>query len=188
MALKSNFAALLILLSIGVHAETIVTNNGDHFEDARVTAVTPATITIFHRVGVATISLADVPADLQKRYGYDLAKAGAWLRQEAEQQQQQAIATEKQRQEAAAAAYQAKQDRKQKEAEIQNWLAKMHSLTNAVYDPATRQWYASPEEGRAAREQALKDALEAKRDQRHRPRRPLSPTPQSLTFAPLDCR
>ena len=147
-----------------LQAETIVTNNGDRFENARVTTITPATITIFHRSGVATVPLTDLSADLQRRYGYNSVKAQAWIRKVAEQQRQQVIAAEKQRQEAAALLSREKLNRKQREIDIQTQLDKMQSLVNAVYDSATRQWYASPEAAAAAREQALKAALEAKRD------------------------
>ncbi len=79
----------------------------------------------------------------KKRYAYDSVKAQAWLNQ-------QAIAAEKQREQANSAAYKAKQDRKQNEIRIQEQMAGMQSLVNAVYDSSTRRWYASPEAAAAA--------------------------------------
>src|SRR5882724_322596 len=164
MVQKSNFIfAALVFAAGSICAETIVTTKGDRFKNTRVTNVTPATITIVHRVGVATIPLSEVSAEIQRRYHYDPAKAQNWLRELAEQQRQQALAAEKKKKEAATAAYWADLDRRQKQVEVQAEVEKMHSLAHAVYDPATRRWYRSPEEANAAREQALKDALEAKR-------------------------
>jgi hypothetical protein len=45
------------------------------YEDVRWGTVTPATVTIFHTRGVATIPLEQLPQDLQKRFGYDPKKA-----------------------------------------------------------------------------------------------------------------
>ena len=42
--------------------------------------VTPATVTIFHKTGVATIPLGKLPPDLQKQLGYDSQKAAEWTK------------------------------------------------------------------------------------------------------------
>jgi hypothetical protein len=52
--------------------------------------VTPATVTIFHRTGIATIPLEKLPPELQKRFGYDLQKAADYRGAEAIAQGQRA--------------------------------------------------------------------------------------------------
>jgi len=164
MRVQSNFAiAFLLLVTASIYAETIVTNTGQRFEDAKITSVTPATLTIFHRSGVATVPLWELPPEIRQRYHYNEADARAWLATQAEQQRQQAIAAEKARQEQTAAAERAKQEWRTKEAALKARLEEMSALANYVYDPATQRWYPSKEEAVAAREQALKAALEAKR-------------------------
>ncbi len=54
---------------------TNITVNGDTYEDVRWRQVTPTTVTIFHKTGVATIPLASLPPTLQQRFGYDPQKA-----------------------------------------------------------------------------------------------------------------
>jgi hypothetical protein len=46
--------------------------------DIRQDRVTPITVTIFHKTGVATIPLWKLPPDLQKQFGYDPQKAAQW--------------------------------------------------------------------------------------------------------------
>jgi len=104
MRAQSNFAiAFLLLVAAAIYAETIVTNTGQHFEDAKITSVTPATLTIFHRSGVATVPLWELPPEIRQRYHYNEADARAWLATQAEQQRQKALEVEKARQEEAAA-------------------------------------------------------------------------------------
>lgn len=141
--------------------ETLVTLKGERFEQAHVTTVTPATITIVHSAGVATLPLNEFSVEVQKRFNYDPDKAKAWLDQIAEQERQQAITAENQRKAGTA-------ERRAKQIEFEAELARMHSAINAVYDSATRRWYSSQEDAAAAREQALKDALSAKRAARDR--------------------
>ncbi len=83
--------------------QTIITVDGKRFEKAHVTEVTPATATIVHATGVARVSLADLPADLQKKFGYDPAKAQVWLAEQAkaEQARRDREAAEKQKREEA---------------------------------------------------------------------------------------
>jgi hypothetical protein len=49
----------------------------DVYSDVRVTEVTPLTIVFVHRHGIGSVALADLPPDLQQRFGYDPAKAAA---------------------------------------------------------------------------------------------------------------
>ncbi len=49
----------------------------DVYYDVRVTDVTPVSIVFVHRHGIASVALADLSSDLQKRFGYDPAKAAA---------------------------------------------------------------------------------------------------------------
>jgi hypothetical protein len=52
------------------------------YENVRVTKVTPAAITIFHRTGVVKIPLQELPAELQEKFGYDPARAEQYRREE----------------------------------------------------------------------------------------------------------
>lgn len=133
------------------HADDLVTLSGKRFKKVRVTEITPATIAFVHSSGVARIAFAEFGSDVQKKYGYDEAKARAWLAQQA----QIAAEVERQRQKAA----KTNSERyEQTKAELQ----RMRRVLNAVYDQATGQWYASEEEAAAAREAALKRVYEAK--------------------------
>lgn len=51
---------------------------GRVYLDVRVREVTPASVTIFHRGGIAQLDLAALPAGLQARFGFEPAKADAW--------------------------------------------------------------------------------------------------------------
>jgi hypothetical protein len=145
-----------------LRADTIVTKNGDRFEDARITTVTPATLTIFHRSGIATVPLWELPLEIQQRYHYSEVDARAWLAAQAEQQLREAIAAEKARQDQAAAAERAKQEWRAKEAALKARVEEVRALADYVYDPATQRWYPSQETAWEAREQALRAALEAR--------------------------
>lgn len=63
-----------------------ITINGVTYEDVRWGRLTPSTVTIFHRTGVAAISLEKLPPELQKRFGYDPQKAAAYLSAEQERE------------------------------------------------------------------------------------------------------
>ncbi len=54
------------------------------YENVRWGRQTPTTITIFHKSGVATIPLSQLPKDLQTRFGYDPQKVVEWQKGEAE--------------------------------------------------------------------------------------------------------
>lgn len=71
--------------------ETLTTLKGAHYDKVRVTEVTPATVAFKHSAGVCRISLAEFPAGVRKRFGYDETKAAAWV---AEQTRQAAVAAQ----------------------------------------------------------------------------------------------
>ena len=55
-----------------------VTIDGTTYEDVRWGRLTPATVTLYHRTGIATVPLASLPPELQKQFGYDPDKAAKW--------------------------------------------------------------------------------------------------------------
>src|ERR1035438_10605145 len=71
-------------------AEEIATNSpalnltidNVQYENVRWGRVTPATVTIFHRTGVAAIPLWKLPPDLQTKFGYDPQRATEWVKLE----------------------------------------------------------------------------------------------------------
>lgn len=64
------------VLAVDLSTVTKLTIRGETYEDVTWGRVTPADVTIFHKSGVATIPLRDLPEDLQKQFGYDSQKAG----------------------------------------------------------------------------------------------------------------
>lgn len=140
--------AVVFGISQTSHADDLVTLSGKRYEKVRVTEITPATIAFMHSRGVARLSFADFGPDVQKKYGYDEAKARAWLAQQAQ------IAAEAERQRWQAA--------KTKVEQTNAELERMRGVLSAVYDQASGRWYASEQEAAAAREAALKRVYEAK--------------------------
>ncbi|MGA2138689.1 MAG: hypothetical protein ABSH14_07495 [Verrucomicrobiia bacterium] len=59
-------------------APTQITIDGTTYTDFRWGRVTPATVTLFHKTGVATIPLEKLPPDLQQQFGYDPQRAAQW--------------------------------------------------------------------------------------------------------------
>jgi hypothetical protein len=53
--------------------------------------VTPATVSIFHQTGVASIPLEKLPPELQQRFGYDPQRAAAYRAQESAAAQQRMV-------------------------------------------------------------------------------------------------
>ncbi|SRR6266446_9793020 len=143
--------AVIFGISSTSRADNLVTLSGKRFKNVRVTEITPATIAFMHSSGAARFAFTEFGPDLQKKYGYDEAKARAWLAQQA----QMTAEAERQRQEAAKSNAERYEQAK---AELQ----RMRRVLSARYDQATGQWYASQEEAAAAREAALKRADEAK--------------------------
>ena len=58
-----------------VPAASSITIDGTTYEEFRWGRVTPATVTIFHKTGVAAIPLGRLPPELQVKFGYDPVKA-----------------------------------------------------------------------------------------------------------------
>lgn len=149
---KITLLAVAAAFSLSVaNADDLLTTSGKRYENIQVTGITPVSITVRHATGVACLQFAELAPEDRQKYGYDEAKARVWLAQIADQQKQQADAAVKARYDA-----------------LRNWkkmkieMEQMKSVVNAVYDGATGRWYPSAEAASAAREQALKDALELK--------------------------
>ena len=64
-----------------------ITIDGTIYENVRWESVTPSTVTIFHKTGVATIPLKALPPELQKRFGYAPQKDAEWQSQQLKQRQ-----------------------------------------------------------------------------------------------------
>ena len=101
-ALVTAFTARILLAD---QAGLIVPVDGAIYSNVTWGTVTPATVTLFHATGVATVPLENLPRDLQQRFGYDAEKARAyresvqkaefarweaWQKQQAERRAQQA--------------------------------------------------------------------------------------------------
>ena len=150
----SVLCAVLALQTVSLMAddqETFVTVSGKRYDKVRVTEVTPVTIAFRHSTGVARLPITDFRPDVQKKFGYDEAKARAWL---LEQAQQTTKAEEAQR----------KSERGKREQLLRNMEAveEMKWIADAVYDPQLHRWFRNRDEAQAAREQAMKHALQAR--------------------------
>jgi hypothetical protein len=145
--------------------ETIVTLKGDRFEKARVTNVTPATLTITHSVGVATLPFTDFSDDIQKRFEYDPAKAKGYLQQlavEFQRRYEMQIAQQQAAEKKAKDESYWKARRSAENAEAVSRLAHFfHDGGDFIYDPATKRVYFSEAEAATAREAALRMVKEA---------------------------
>ncbi|MGO9245223.1 MAG: hypothetical protein ACLP0A_00495 [Verrucomicrobiia bacterium] len=126
----------LFAVTLGFADDTnlTLTVDGITYNNVRFVHPTPATVTIYHSTGVATIPLAKLPPDLQKQFGYDPKAATQW---ELAQQQIDAAAAETQRQQAArwkaaqdklAAEAAALQEAEQKAAAAVTWTVKIQSV------------------------------------------------------------
>jgi len=149
------FAALFMSALVQVRADDLVTITGKRYEKVQVTEVTPATIAFTHATGAARIPLAEFGPDVQRKYGYDVAKAKAWLAAQAKAEQ------DRQQHDAAFV-------REQRAKAIKNYeeVEQMAALgiVNFVYDAATHRWYPNQEEAQAARKAALQAAAKARFD------------------------
>jgi len=65
-------------------APSRITIDGTTYEEFRWGRVTPATVTIFHKTGVAAIPLERLPRELQVKFGYDPVKAQQYRQLEAQ--------------------------------------------------------------------------------------------------------
>lgn len=88
---------ILLLAAMPALADTITTISGTTYLDASVTKTTPTAISISHSTGMAKIPFKDLPAALQKKYGYDPAKAAEYEAQEAQRAAEQKQRAEAQR-------------------------------------------------------------------------------------------
>jgi len=60
-----------------------ITVDGVAYSNVTWRTVTPATVSIFHATGVASIPLEKLPPELQEEFGYDPVKAADWQKREA---------------------------------------------------------------------------------------------------------
>jgi hypothetical protein len=80
---KGIAAALMVMIGAAVAAQTnsTLTVGGVIYTNAVFGAVTPYAVTIKHSTGVAEVPLSELPADLQKRFGYDPEKAQVYFQE-----------------------------------------------------------------------------------------------------------
>lgn len=81
--------AFFILAVSGLSAADLTTRDGQVFHNFKVIGHDEGSITIMDSDGGQKIPLSNLPADLQKQYGYDPAKADAVMKAQAEEDQQQ---------------------------------------------------------------------------------------------------
>src|SRR5206468_2491829 len=67
----------------------ILTVDGVTYSNVTFSASTPLSVSIRHSTGITRVPLAKLPAELQKRLGYDPQKAASWLLEQKTQQQEQ---------------------------------------------------------------------------------------------------
>jgi hypothetical protein len=83
--MKPTHKLLVFLAALGVaslspsslRAEDWKTTDGKVYQDVKVVGLQPDTVTILHQDGGASVPLANLPPDLQKRFNYDPAQAKA---------------------------------------------------------------------------------------------------------------
>ena len=133
---------------------TIVTLSGAKYEKAIVSTVTPDAITVTHSTEVARIPFVDLPAEIQRQYGYDPTNAAAY----------QAQLAEAQRAEAARLAPAAEQKKREERAKKLEYIKRRDAGEAAGERIKTLRLElpAIEEENRRAREDALKAVLKAK--------------------------
>ncbi len=71
--------AVVLLLGVSAFADDITTLDGKTYKNVKVTTSDPISITVSHSTGAGRILFAEIDAELQKKYGYDAAKAAAYL-------------------------------------------------------------------------------------------------------------
>jgi hypothetical protein len=71
--------AVVMLLGVAAMADDITTLDGKTYRNVKVTSSDPISITVSHSTGVGMLLFAEMDADLQKKYGYNAAKAAAYL-------------------------------------------------------------------------------------------------------------
>lgn len=126
----------LFTVTMGFAAETnlTLTIDGITYNNVRFVHPTPATVTVFHSTGVATIPLAKLPPDLQKQFNYDPQEAARWgaaeqkLDAEVAEAKKQELARWKTAQEKAAAEAAALEDAQRKAAAALQWTLRVQSV------------------------------------------------------------
>jgi len=84
LAVSANLATNVTAVDVSTNtAADGITIDGITYEEFRWGRVTPATVTIFHKTGVASIPLGRLPPELQRKFGYDPAKARQYRQWEA---------------------------------------------------------------------------------------------------------
>lgn len=63
-------SVVFLVLAIAALAEEAITINGVTYENVRWGRVTGTTVEMFHKTGVATIPIRNLPPELQQRFGY----------------------------------------------------------------------------------------------------------------------
>ncbi len=77
--MKAWFMATVMFVGLSVFADDIVTFDSKTYRNVKVTTSDPISITVSHSSGVARILFQEMSAELQKKYGYDAAKAASYL-------------------------------------------------------------------------------------------------------------
>jgi hypothetical protein len=91
---------LLALPTTPANAENWTTTDGKVYQDVQVIHAEPDAVTILHHDGGALVPLAQLPADLQQRFHYDVPKAEAAADRRAKDESDSARALQAERREA----------------------------------------------------------------------------------------
>jgi DNA segregation ATPase FtsK/SpoIIIE-like protein len=115
---------------------TMITVDGIIYSNVTWHTVTPATVTIYHQVGVASIPLEKLPPELQQRFGYDPQKAATYQAEDLAAAQQRVADTQarerlRQQREAEAAEAERRQQQAQEEQARQQLAAIQRANANA---------------------------------------------------------
>jgi hypothetical protein len=78
IAVLTALCCLVAFIADAGDTNLILTANGVTYSNVTFRTVTPSTVTIFHSTGIATVSLAALPTDVQKSLEYDPEKARAY--------------------------------------------------------------------------------------------------------------
>lgn len=70
---------LVLLMGVSAFADDITMLDGKTYRNVQVTSSDPISITVSHSTGAGRILFAEMDAELQKKYGYNAAKAAAYL-------------------------------------------------------------------------------------------------------------
>jgi hypothetical protein len=135
---RARFSLLLLLVGLAaLRADDLVTRDGQVYKDYRVLSHDTGFITIMYVDGGGKIPLSQLPADLQRKYGYDPAAAAAAVQAATAQDRKdrQAMAAEAARQQAAAAEAAQARARSQAQALTQKPLAPPAAVASAPRPP-----------------------------------------------------